>query len=406
MKMPEPRRMFQFIGLTACVVVGTPVLVDFIFQLPLELAKYPALAFGRRQQVALVVMAALPAICLLGFAGAFWATTELGARGGRIPKPALLLLLILQVLLALLISADLLYIVAAEAPFVLPDTRGLIWLGGQCVASAVFALFAASTGHFSPADGLTHTPYGLVVPITILDVIAWIVFAFGIGYLVVRAETGRLQLARTNSELVATELLLADSARMGERLRISRELHDTMGHRLAALNIHLELASRLDSGPSAEAVKEAHTAARLLLAEVREVVGELREKRETNLKGAIEILARGVARPQIYLALADDLDALDPFRAHALFRCVQETITNAIKHSGASNLWIEVDHNTSRWRLCVRDNGRGAKTMEVGNGLRGIRERIEEMGGTMEIETRMDEGFYLFGTIPVAESFA
>jgi signal transduction histidine kinase len=145
--------------------------------------------------------------------------------------------------------------------------------------------------------------------------------------------------------------------------------------------------------------------ARLLLTEVREVVGELREKRETNLKGAIEILARGVTRPHIHLALTDGLDALDSFRAHALFRCVQEAITNAIKHSGANDLWIEVGQNSNKWCLHVRDNGHGTNTIEIGNGLRGIRERIEELGGTIEIETRVGEGFNLFSTIPAIESF-
>jgi signal transduction histidine kinase len=264
----------------------------------------------------------------------------------------------------------------------------------------------AVAGNFSPVDGLTHTPHVLVVTITILVVVAWIVFAFGIGYLVVRAEAGRQLLARRNAELMATELMLADSTRVGERLRISRELHDAMGHRLAALNIQLELASRLASESSAEAVAEARALAKLLLSEVREAVGELREKREVNLKQAIGILTRGMARPQVHLALDDGMDSLDPSIAHALFRCVQETITNAIKHSGATNLWIELSHNSSRWRLCVRDDGCGAKDMQEGNGIRGIRERIEEMGGKLEIETQPGSGFHLCGTIPTLEQAA
>ena len=397
--------MFQFLGLAACAVVGTPVLVDFFFQLPSELARNPALAFGWKRPAALVLMTALPIACVLGFAAAFWGTTQLGAQGSKAPKLAWLLLL-LQVLLAFMTSTDFLYIVAAEAPFVLPGASGLVWLGSQCAVTAGFAVFAAATRHFSPVDGLTHTPYALVVPITILDVTAWIVFAFGIGYLVVRAETGRQLLARSNAELTATQLMLAGSTRMGERLRISRELHDAIGHRLTALNIQLELASHLGLGPSAEAVGEARTVAKMLLSEVREVVGELREKQEINLKQAIEILTHGVVQPQIHLALADDLDSLDPSKAHALFRCVQEAITNAIKHSGAANLWIELSHDANRWRFHIHDDGCGAEDVQPGNGLRGMRERIEEMDGKLEIESRAGTGFHLYGTIPAPEQIA
>jgi signal transduction histidine kinase len=163
-----------------------------------------------------------------------------------------------QVLLAFMTSTDFLYIVAAEAPFVLPGRSGFVWLALQCAASAGFAVFAAAIGHFTPADGLTHTPFGLVVLVTILTVLSWIVFAFGCGYLVVREETARRQLGQANSELRATQILLADSTRMAERLRIARELHDAVGHRLAALSIHLELASHLAVEEAAEPVREAH----------------------------------------------------------------------------------------------------------------------------------------------------
>jgi signal transduction histidine kinase len=143
--------------------------------------------------------------------------------------------------------------------------------------------------------------------------------------------------------------------------------------------------------------------AKLLLSEVRDVVSELRERQEVNLKEAIEILARGLVRPQIHLSLDEGLDSLDPFRGHALFRCVQEAITNAIKHSDADNLWIEVSFNANRWRLSVRDDGHGAKEMQDSNGLRGIRERIEEMGGKLQIESQPGAGFHLYGTIPFME---
>jgi len=402
MRTPEPRRMFQLIGLTVCTVVGIPVMVNVYFQLSSELARNPAFSVGWKRQTAFILITIASIACLLGFAAAFWRATQFGAQHTKTSKRAWLLLM-LQVLLAFITSSDLLFVIAAEAAFVLPESNGLVWLGGQCAATAGFSIFAAATGHFSLSDGLTHTPYALAVPITTLVNMAWIVFAFGIGYLAARAESGRQLLARSNAELMATQFVLADSSRMGERLRISRELHDAMGHHLAALNIQLELASRLASGPSAEAVGEARTLAKLLLSEVRDAVSELRERQEVNLKEAIQILARGLVRPRIHLSLDEALDTLDPFRAHALFRCVQEAITNAIRHSDADNLWIEVSYNTESWRWSVRDDGHGAEEMQDSNGLRGIRERIEEMGGKLQIESQPGAGFHLYGTIPSME---
>src|SRR5215510_11668332 len=131
MRMPEPRRMFQFIGLTVCAVVGIPVMVNVYFQLSSELARNPAFAFGWKRKTVFILITIASIACLLGFAAAFWRTTQLGARHPKMSKRAWLLLM-LQVLLAFITSSDLLFVIAAEAAFVLPESNGLVWLGGQC----------------------------------------------------------------------------------------------------------------------------------------------------------------------------------------------------------------------------------------------------------------------------------
>src|SRR3546814_12036878 len=79
-------------------------------------------------------------------------------------------------------------------------------------------------------------------------------------------------LFRSNSELRATRALLAESSRLSERMRISRELHDLLGHHLTALSLNLEVATHVSSGKAQEHVRQAHTLAKLLLTDVREAV--------------------------------------------------------------------------------------------------------------------------------------
>lgn len=203
------------------------------------------------------------------------------------------------------------------------------------------------------------------------------------------------ELARVNAELRATQQLLAESSRLAERLHISRELHDSMGHHLAALSLNLELASLRAERGVVEPVREAHAVAKLLLADVRNMVSALREDRALDLRHALETLVAGASEPRIHLALPSDLAVVDPSQAHAAFRCVQESITNAIRHAAARNLWIDVVNDGHGLEVRIRDDGRGAASVAPGNGLEGMRERLEEIGGRLTIESAPGEGFRL-----------
>jgi signal transduction histidine kinase len=99
-----------------------------------------------------------------------------------------------------------------------------------------------------------------------------------------------------NAELRATRALLAESARVNERTRISRELHDLLGHHLTALSLNLEVAGHLSEGRVKEHVQQAHTLARLLLTDVREAVSQLREGGAIDLGAALRPLGRERAR--------------------------------------------------------------------------------------------------------------
>ena len=131
----------------------------------------------------------------------------------------------------------------------------------------------------------------------------------------------------------------------------------------------------------------------------------LRDPRQSDLRGAIQLLSNGIAEPSIHLELPENLDGVDPACAHVIFRCVQEAMTNAIKHAHASNLWVELRRSETGWEILVRDDGKGAANIVPGNGLKGMKERLEEAGGNLQLESQPDEGFTIQAFIPFPGEF-
>src|SRR5712691_967798 len=162
---------------------------------------------------------------------------------------------------------------------------------------------------------------------------AFQLFALGAARLAVSESRAREELARVNAELAATQALLAESARIGERLRISRELHDSLGHAVTALSLQLEVASHLAEGKANEHVAEAREQAKKLMADLRAAVSALREGAALDLRPALAALAESVSRPCVHLTVPEDMGLQDAARAHALFRCVQEIVTNVVRHA-------------------------------------------------------------------------
>ena len=384
-------------------MVTLPVIVDQWFSLPVKLQASALTHPGHSQTFVQMTFCAIVLVICLGFGAAFWWNTR--DAGTDRPTKVSIILLIIQLALSVVFT-ETMFIVSAELPFMMPIRQARKWLVAQCVVLLALTAVAVSMGNFVPEDALVHTPLVISVPGTILYMLTWTWFAFGAGYLAVSETRNHRELARTNAELVATQALLSDETRMAERLRISRELHDVVGHHLAGLSINLQLASHLVKGPAAETVNEAHLVAKLLLAEVREVVGGLRDPRQSDLRGAIELLSNGIAEPSIHLALPEDLERVDPTCAHVIFRCIQEAMTNAIKHAHASNLWVELRRSETGWEILVRDDGKGASTIVPGNGLKGMRERLEEAGGNLQLESQPDEGFTIQAFIPFVGEIA
>lgn len=216
-----------------------------------------------------------------------------------------------------------------------------------------------------------------------------------------RERRAREELARVNAELMATRELLADSSRIAERVRISRELHDVLGHHLTALSLNLEVASHRTEGEAHELVEQARSMARLLLSDVREAVREIREDGSVDLTGPLRSLVEGVPKPRIHLSMPEPLVSEDPERAHAVLRCVQEILTNSVRHAEAKNLWIDIRRQEGELVVQARDDGRGAKEIRPGRGLTGMRERLERMQGRLQLDSVAGAGFTVEARLPM-----
>lgn len=279
-------------------------------------------------------------------------------------------------------------IVSGLLPWVLPTHAGIWWLVGMNLGlSAVFATMPDS----SLLSALLYCALYL----------GYSSFTFVLSLVARREADSRFELRQLNSELRATRELLAESSRIAERVRIARDLHDVVGHHLTALSLNLETASHLAEGKAKEHVDRSQSLARLLLSDVREVVGQMRQQDdELNLSQAIERLAEGLPSPRVHLDMPAHFAVKDPQRAQVIMRCVQEIITNAVRHARARNLWIRFEEGPDGLTLSARDDGRGADDAAAGHGLTGMRERLKQFGGRLKWESESGRGFRLEAWLP------
>jgi len=133
---------------------------------------------------------------------------------------------------------------------------------------------------------------------------------------------------------------------------------------------------------------------------VREAVGRLRLGEGLELAPALGKLAEGIVRPRVHLDIEAGLAIEDPAAGEALLRCAQEILTNAVRHAGAENVWLEVVREGDGVAIRARDDGRGAAEFRSGHGLTGMRERIEQRGGTLRVETSPGRGFSIRAVLP------
>jgi signal transduction histidine kinase len=220
-----------------------------------------------------------------------------------------------------------------------------------------------------------------------------------------------LVVCRDELRFLATGML---QTREVEAKRIARNLHDVGGQLLAAVHFKLEeLAEVLP--PQARGHLEA-VRGQLLQAEeqLRTLSHELRTPilDDLGIRPALDFLAQGMAaRTGLHTTVGGSLKArLSPSIETVIYRSVQEALANVAKHASGTRVWIELEQQPQQIRCTVRDDGIGfdvratfAARGGLGIGLLSIRERLEEMGGTLEITSAPEQGTTLCMTIPLED---
>ncbi|MFE9664675.1 histidine kinase [Streptomyces sp. NPDC005955] len=242
--------------------------------------------------------------------------------------------------------------------------------------------------------------------------------ALSMASVAVREQQGRERLEGVLAELAGSHerlsryaLRVAELSTADERNRVAREIHDSLGHHLTAIAVQLEKAEVFrtrDPQASAKAVADARWSAGRALTEVRQSVGALREARPFSLNRALADLVRhlGDDRLTVTLRTTGDEAGFDAGSLTALYRSAQEAFTNAWRHGRATRIDVTAAYGESTARLTVTDNGRGFPTAEdaqpdrTGSGIRGMRERVELLGGRVDIDGRPDRGAVVTVTVP------
>ncbi|SEA66069.1 sensor histidine kinase [Alkalimonas amylolytica] len=323
--------------------------------------------------------------------------------GRRRPGKLTGALVVLQILIGLLVTNDLLLIVAAQLPFVYALPKALLWMVGQSAGMFLLWGYIFASAYVLPYSWLEPAPFilpeesrlemGLAIASSLLMFLVWQIFAFCLGYIGVSERTHRDHLTAVNAQLLATQQLLAENARNGERIRIARELHDSLGHHLTALGLHLEIASRQTSDMGIASLQTAKGIARDLLSDVRIAVGRERKELALNLEQSLRTMCAGIPTLQVTFDYSSKYEFSDPVMAHTIFRSIQEAISNTMRHANATKLSVMLRTEENRLKVEIKDNGIGAKDLNAGNGLKGMRERIEACAGRLEIYSEFNKGF-------------
>lgn len=212
------------------------------------------------------------------------------------------------------------------------------------------------------------------------------------------------QQARANALLERANAEIERLSQEAERERIARDLHDLLGHTLTAITVKLDLARRLlahDPDRARTEVVEAEQTARNALAEVREAVSGYRAE---GLEAEISRARRSLRSADVNLATALAPVELSPSQANVLCLALREGVTNIVRHAAATVCWVTLAERGGRIYFTIEDDGAGAGTVgpvREGNGLRGMRERVESVAGTVRLTGSAHGGTSLELTLPL-----
>ncbi len=254
---------------------------------------------------------------------------------------------------------------AAWGPFVVDSLRRSVWL-----------LVADAVGVAGCWAVLRENPINFAI-------------AFGFIFVVGLANLFAAEQKRAGVRLREAQAENAALAAMAERERIARDLHDVLGHTLSVIVLKAELAGRLiirDPPRAAAEIADVEHTARTALAEVREAIGGYRGQ---GLKAEMAMARHTLDAAGVALTLAEVDSAPTTLSAEAqtvLSLTLREAVTNIVRHARATHCRVSFTTAAGRHALIVEDDGVHLVARE-GNGLRGMRERVQQVGGRFSLNT-------------------
>lgn len=239
---------------------------------------------------------------------------------------------------------------------------------------------------------------------------AAIALGFGVHARRIRT-TQQAEIARLTEAQVARE---AELRMQGERERISRELHDTVGHTMSVISLQAGVAAEAvghDDRAVSDALDRIRSASTRSLQELRSMVRILRSDSDpdetrsvlslSSMRGLVDAArAAGLEVTADISARPSDLSASVDAAAH---RVIQESITNVVRHAGATHAHVNADINDGCLHISIVDNGRGStggSGASVGYGMTGMSERVRLLGGSLTTRSSDGDGFTVEATIP------
>ena len=212
-------------------------------------------------------------------------------------------------------------------------------------------------------------------------------FAFSSSQARLSERESRQAQHQLNLQLVATQSLLAQTSEQQERLRISRDLHDILGHQLTALSLQLEVLSHQAPDTLKTNVNQSKTLAKDLLESIRAVVRAQRGKVGLDLRPPLQAMMHRL--PGIELNYAEMIPLTSHELTQALLLVIQEGISNAIRHGNANQLTLSMTNAASQMKIMLTDNGAGLTQGQIspqGIGLKGMKERLAPFLGTVHLQ--------------------
>ena len=205
-----------------------------------------------------------------------------------------------------------------------------------------------------------------------------------------------------NSYLALSEKIAEDR----ERKRIAREIHDTLGHALTGISAGIDAVKVLVDIDTNRAKEQLNNVSVVVRDGIRDVRGSLNKMRpgalENNtLKEALIKIIReyeAISNLEIHLRYEWDNIDLDIAKEDIVFRVIQESITNSVRHGHAKTIWIELLEEEEAYVMTIQDDGIGFDELHYGYGLKQMQERLMIIGGSVHFENR--DGFYTYIEIP------